>query len=242
MRIAIYSDVHGNLAGLRAVLAALEAAGPFDHVVAAGDHALIGPRPAETLALLRETGHVLLIGNHDRDLVLADPPAYLRVPVFHARAALGEEGCAFLAGLPERWRVCPAPGQELLVVHASPANPAGQRSPDAPPASAFAVEPDTPEEELSARFGGTGAAVVAFGHYHHPFVRRWREGVLVNVASVSFPVDGALLASFSVLTWDGAWSVEQHRVPFDVADEAAAWAAHPECATRLYPPAGWPHA
>src|SRR5690242_13865073 len=46
-RIAIFSDVHGNLAGLRAVAAALERVKALDHVVVAGDLLQGGPRPAE---------------------------------------------------------------------------------------------------------------------------------------------------------------------------------------------------
>ncbi len=47
MRIALFSDVHGNLTALRAVFAALDQHRPLQMIVAAGDHVLAGPRPAE---------------------------------------------------------------------------------------------------------------------------------------------------------------------------------------------------
>lgn len=43
MRVAIFSDVHGNAAALEAVLAELERLGPFDRRICAGDVALLGP-------------------------------------------------------------------------------------------------------------------------------------------------------------------------------------------------------
>ena len=39
MRVAIFSDVHGNLPALEAVLADMQRRGPFDQIVAAGDRA-----------------------------------------------------------------------------------------------------------------------------------------------------------------------------------------------------------
>ncbi|MCB9136605.1 MAG: metallophosphoesterase [Anaerolineales bacterium] len=45
MRLAIFSDIHGNRFALEAVLNALLADGPFDAVIAAGDLALGGGRP-----------------------------------------------------------------------------------------------------------------------------------------------------------------------------------------------------
>jgi len=66
LRVAIFSDVHGNLAALRAVLAAIDRHRPVQLRVAAGD--LVSPagaRPAETLDLLLQAECALLLGNHD---------------------------------------------------------------------------------------------------------------------------------------------------------------------------------
>src|SRR5215218_4699846 len=74
LRVAIFSDVHGNLAALRAVLAAIDGHRPVQLTVAAGDLvAPVGARPAETFDYLVERGCALLLGNHDR--LLFDPDA-----------------------------------------------------------------------------------------------------------------------------------------------------------------------
>ena len=53
MRLASFSDVHGNLSALEAVRAAIAAAAP-DVVMVAGDLVLNGPDPAAVIDGLRE--------------------------------------------------------------------------------------------------------------------------------------------------------------------------------------------
>lgn len=64
MRVAVLSDVHGNLEALQATLAAIETAG-VDAIWSLGDVVGYGARPSACLTLLREHCAVLLAGNHD---------------------------------------------------------------------------------------------------------------------------------------------------------------------------------
>jgi predicted phosphodiesterase len=60
--------------------------------------------------------------------------------------------------------------------------------------------------------------VIAFGHWHIPYVRLLDGRLYVNVASVGFRRDG--LSRLTMLTHlDDQWVVEQHSVPYDVAAE-----------------------
>src|SRR5437764_13001177 len=106
MRIGLLSDVHGNLAGLRAVASALRADQPIDAIVVAGDHLGGGPRPGEVWAELRASGWCLLRGDSDESLarpVWGAPdvkPAYRRAArAFHGwtRAQVGPEVLAQIA-------------------------------------------------------------------------------------------------------------------------------------------------
>jgi predicted phosphodiesterase len=56
VRIAVVSDIHGNLVGLDACLADLYAQGGADVIVAAGDLCLDGPKPKKVLQRLEEVG------------------------------------------------------------------------------------------------------------------------------------------------------------------------------------------
>src|SRR5689334_13685014 len=64
MRIAIISDVHGNLVGLDAALADLQAQ-PVDQIVFLGDMVQGGPQPAEVVARLRGLACPVVMGNAD---------------------------------------------------------------------------------------------------------------------------------------------------------------------------------
>jgi predicted phosphodiesterase len=64
MRVAVISDVHGNLAALEAVLEVIDLERP-DELWCLGDLTGYGARPGECLALVRERAAVCLAGNHD---------------------------------------------------------------------------------------------------------------------------------------------------------------------------------
>src|SRR6476619_5504465 len=49
MRICIFSDTHGNVVALEAVIADMRTRAPFDLTIMAGDLAQFGPRPVETV-------------------------------------------------------------------------------------------------------------------------------------------------------------------------------------------------
>ncbi|MBV8355701.1 MAG: metallophosphoesterase, partial [Candidatus Eremiobacteraeota bacterium] len=68
MRIAVFSDIHGNLLGLDACLADLESQGGADGVVVAGDLCLGGPKPKKVLQRIEEIGAACVRGNTDRYL------------------------------------------------------------------------------------------------------------------------------------------------------------------------------
>lgn len=222
MRIALFSDAHGNLTALRAVLAAIDAHRPVQMVVAAGDHCLAGARPAETWDALQGAGCVCIYGNED-DVLFHDREgfpgsrwnAHNRALRETTRTALGPERLAAMRAMPRSLRLSPAPGQDVLVVHANIHGPYG-----------YAFNATMPEATITRLYGGANARVICCGHYHEAAVRTWEDAgervALVNVASVSLPVDKQPLAGFTLLDWNGAaWAARQFRVPYDAAERAA---------------------
>jgi putative phosphoesterase len=206
MRIAICSDVHGNLVALEAVLAAIAREAAPDALVIAGDLVSDGPRPAEALALLRSLpGARFVLGNTDQDVLAQSGDDQIDF----TRSKLSDDDLRWLDQLPFELRLEAAPGHELLVVHANPRNLHDQIKPDTSPAL---VRPLIAKVEQE---------IIAFGHYHVPFVRELDGKTLVDVSSVGLPRDGVLRAVYALLTWDGAaWQVAHHRIAFD-ADAVA---------------------
>jgi predicted phosphodiesterase len=212
VRIVLFSDIHGNLVALEAVLADIRRHAAPDALFVAGDLVLFGPRPAEALALLRSLdGARFVKGNTDQYLIdyVEDEQE-----VTFARRYLSEDAIVFVRDLPFEQRLEVAPGHELLVVHANPRDLEGQ------------IRPDSSDEMLRPMLLGETAEVVAFGHYHVPFVRRLDDWTLVDVASVGMPRDGDQRAVYAVLNWEqGAWRIEHRRVAFDIQAVARDYAA-----------------
>jgi 3',5'-cyclic AMP phosphodiesterase CpdA len=64
VRLAVVSDIHGNLTALEAVIADIERRG-VDRVVHGGDLALAGCQPVEVVDRVRELGWLGIVGNTD---------------------------------------------------------------------------------------------------------------------------------------------------------------------------------
>lgn len=210
MRIAIVSDIHGNLVGLDACLADLQTQGGADVIVAAGDLCVDGPKPKKVLQRLQEIGAQCLRGNTDRYVFASgegDLPALddaERKQLRWTRAEIGEKWVDWLAQLPFALRFG-EPENELLVVHANPSSDDEH------------VWPDADDATLARLVGDESAAVIAFGHLHLPYARTWRGKLLVNVASAGLPKDGDPRAGYAIFTQcSGGWEVKHRRVAFDV--------------------------
>ncbi|MBV8149825.1 MAG: metallophosphoesterase family protein [Candidatus Eremiobacteraeota bacterium] len=207
MRIAVLSDIHGNLVGLDACLADLVAQGGADVIVAAGDHCLDGPKPKKVLQRLEEVGAQCVRGNTDRYLCERGDERFEEIEdaqITWTRRELGERWLAYLRDLPFALRIGEN-GEQLLVVHANP------RSDDEH------MWPDAEEGVLEGMIGEEPATAIAFGHLHLPYVRIWRGKLLVNVASAGLPKDGDPRACYAIFTERaGGWEVKHRRIAFDV--------------------------
>ena len=226
MRVALFSDVHGNLTGLEAVLADITEHAP-DLVVFAGDLCLMGPRPAECLRRVRELRLPAVMGNTDEWTAGAGrPPERLRDMLPWTRDQLTDDERGWLAGLPFGLTLSPTadPADDLRIVHANPHDLNAIIFPSETHQTAYWSAVRQSDAELEPLLGGLAAAVLAFGHFHIPNQRRWGRLSLVNVASVSMPGDGDARAKYALLTWaDGRWSAEHRRVEYDTDQEAAAF-------------------
>jgi putative phosphoesterase len=224
MRIAIVSDIHGNLTALEAVLADLRLSSP-DVVFHGGDLAANGARPAEVVDRIRDLGWRGVCGNTDemlwapeelRKLAAKSPKlqsllATLEEMIPPTCATLGEERVHWLQTLPILQRQDP-----IALVHASP-NDLWR----APLATAS-------DAELQSVYGSLEAPIAVYGHIHHPFVRRLETITVANTGSVSLSYDGDSRASYLLV--DGR-NVMIRRVEYDL-----------ECEADLLLRSGLPHA
>ncbi|MEZ4706992.1 MAG: metallophosphoesterase family protein [Caldilineaceae bacterium] len=214
MRIALFSDIHGHVTGLKAVLARLKWLGGADAVYCLGDMIGGGLGLDDVLDLLLEHNVQMARGNWDE--VFVDLDAHLaHLPVEHhadvrrtyewSSSRLSSAHQRLLADLPLSHTVEIAPRHTLFLCHAAPDD-----------AWASICRADTPVDELRRTFDGVDAQVIAYGHYHAHHVRQMDEKLLINVASVGLGWYG--LAALTMLDYaDDQLTVRQYQVPYDMA-------------------------
>lgn len=211
MRVAVLADIHGNLPALEAVLEDIARVAP-DYVVAAGDLALRGAHPRETVQLVLDRCDAVLMGNTDCYLAgnylggaYRERDHWKTELLEWTREQLGPELLQRLGGLPFSVRYTPRRGQDLFVCHANPRN------------LEESLDPTLDEAALRRFFQHLDAAACAFGHLHFPYRRRVGRLVLADVASAGIPRDGDLRPAYGVFTYTPkGWRVQIRRVRYPV--------------------------
>ncbi len=170
MRIAVLSDIHGNLAALQAVVADFKRRG-VDAVVNLGD-SLSGPLlPRDTARFLMAQDWVHLAGNHERQVLHLSPNASFSDRF--ARSELGQPELDWMDGLDHTQKF----NEQVLLCHGAPSadNVTLLQSAERPATAA----------EVEQRLGGHFAELVLCGHTHVArSVRTVRGGLIVNPGSV----------------------------------------------------------
>ena len=64
MKIAIFSDIHGNLQALESIITDIKK-NNYDEVICLGDVIAMGPNPKECLDLIICNNYKMLLGNHE---------------------------------------------------------------------------------------------------------------------------------------------------------------------------------
>ena len=221
MRIAVFSDVHGNCVALDAVLADLQPH-PVDQLVCLGDAVQGGAQPVETVARLRALGCPIVMGNADAWLltgeVTSDNEAISEQQEAVRQwslAQLSPADRAFIAAFQPTVELPLEGGRQLLCFHGSP--------------TSFddLIFPETAEEEFVRLLGPFAPAIFTGGHTHVQQVRRLGETFFFNPGSVGVAYDRHQpddaqrrldpWAEYAVLASEGEWlGLEFRRVPYDV--------------------------
>jgi putative phosphoesterase len=226
-RIAVLSDVHGNLPALEAVLAEIRAERP-DAVLVAGDLVLNGPDPSavvEALRALEGDGATIVSGN--TDIAVADfdygaafpqyqdgVPEGIRLAAEWAHDELADEQLDWLRRLPAERRIRAADDSLVLVVHGSPGS------------QTRGFDQALDANVIFERAAATDARVICVGHTHIPEVRDLGWKVIVNGGSAGYVFDGDPTASWASLTIvDGEVHADIRRTAFDVLTVANAISA-----------------
>jgi putative phosphoesterase len=234
-RVAVITDIHGNLPALEAALDAIDALG-VEQIYCGGDLVGYGPHPNQVCALIQERAIPTIYGNYDYAIArdLEDCGCAYVTP--HDRE-LGQQSVAWtLANTDDAakdfMRALPFDlgfrlgGQEVHLVHGSPRK-----------VNEYLFE-DKPASLYERLAKAEAAQVLVFGHTHKPWIDTFGGVLFVNCGSVGKPKDGDPRAAFAILTADAAGTVRPsiERVAYDaeaVAREVAAAGLPEEYAEKL---------
>ena len=220
-QFAVFSDVHGNLPGLEAILADIEDRGVGD-VLCLGDLVGYGPFPNEVAATVCERGIPSLMGNYDQGIGFStgdcgcvyktdEQRAEGAVSLAWTEGATSEVTRAYLRSLEDHFLLDTLAGN-LLAVHGSPRR-----------INEYLFE-DRPESAMARMAEDNPYRAILFGHTHVPYAREVpREAgastLFVNVGSGGRPKDGDWRVCYALV--DPAKlaarqpAVEFVRVPYD---------------------------
>ena len=180
-RIALISDIHGNLTALEVVLADIERHNA-EQIVCLGDVAQEGPQPVAVIHRLRDLDIPVIKGNTD-DWLVNPKPKKARSEKDRQEIAIGQWVRAQLTDRELALLQAYAQtltfdlgGASLLCYHGSPLS------------CEHLIRPTTPAKRLKELFDGRNEALFAGGHTHEAMIRRFGPSLILNPGSVGAPV------------------------------------------------------
>ena len=229
MRLAVLSDIHGNLPALEAVLDDLGRRS-VDQIVNLGDCASGPLWPRETLAGLIALRWPTVRGNHDR-ILGRDRPDTMGPSDRFAHSETESAQRTWLTLLPPALSL----GDGVLAFHARPGDDDSYLLEDV--VDGRLVPADA--EAVAARLGAVNGTVILTGHSHLAALAALPDGrAIVNPGSVGLPAyedesapahvseSGAPLARYAIVTVEGGRLTGADLVAVAYDHEAAARQAH----------------
>jgi predicted phosphodiesterase len=230
MKIAVISDIHGNLLALQEVLADADRAG-VDRIFNLGD-TLGGPLASALTADLLMQRHIPMIaGNHERQL-LTLPPSKLNRSDACTASEINAAHRAWLASAPPtQWL-----SDDVFACHGTPSSDLdywletitddfGQCG---SPGMRAATQPEV-EQRLGSGAHADKASLILCGHTHVPRVAQVRGITIVNPGSVGLPAyddthpfkhhveTGSPHARYAIVEkTPHGWHTELRTVPYEV--------------------------
>lgn len=217
-RIALLSDIHGNLPALEQVMLDMQHFAP-DHVVVAGDMVNWGPFSAEVMQVIYENRWTMIRGNNEYYCINAKSPrkpdswaGFTMLEWLHEQLS---DWHHVIAGLPDELLLLYPDAPDVHLCHGIPGDCwTGIHT------SAMDSD-DTVNDFLE----GARARTIFCGHTHIPLNRTVGSYHIFNPGSVGVPLLGELVSSYMILdgSYDG-WKLTHHRtLPLDTARLYPAW-------------------
>lgn len=212
MKLAVISDIHGNLFALEKVLEDIEHEN-CDNIICLGDLAMAGPEPDKTVELVKQMNWDVVQGNTDKMIVEFNEEMFNalkgQIPIManalrNDAEVISDENKEYLKNLPEKLEIN-INNTPILLVHGSPR----RNNED--------ISPDLPLEKVEEMVEGTDSRLILCGHTHLPCGYQTNSGkTVVNVGSVGRPFTEKPVSCYAIVTFDEiGFGVEHKFVEYD---------------------------
>lgn len=213
MKIAVISDLHGNMQALESVIEDIKEQN-CEKVLCLGDLAMAGPQPRMAIDFIKEqTDWEVIQGNTDK-LIGDFCPEYMedvksKYPIMANALAeeilyLEDERKEYLRTLPAN-KTLTIEGVKILMVHGSPR----RNNED--------IMPDMPISKIEEMCKDTDADLIFCGHTHIPCgYQTNKKQTIVNVGSVGRPMTEDAKACYVIANIEnGGFSIEHRFLDYD---------------------------
>ena len=212
MKLAIFSDIHGNYHALEAILHDAQQEGA-DQIICAGD--VVNPFPDSRYAWerVRALNIPMVRGNHEDYMLAIDDPDDVAgmqgkvqfLPVQVAASTIPSRMIADMAALPMTLSIPGPGGDDVLVCHGSPNHTRRSFS-------------QVIDDEMAASLHRHPERVIVGGHIHQQWHAHWQGKLLLLCGGGGLPLNGSTTAQYLLLTHRGGhWQAEHRNVDYDHA-------------------------
>jgi len=221
MRLAVISDIHGNLEALKQVLADIEKR-EVDAVCCAGDIVGYGPFPNEVIQLLQGRNIPSVMGNYDDT-------------IGNSRMVCGcdykDEEAALMGAFSVQWTSENVTAENKLYLKQLPfevdmgtENASIRIVHGSPRKFNEYLHENLTDKEVNNILMECTADVLVCGHTHIPFIRSVGGKLVVNAGSVGKPIHGDPRSTYAIIEVNSKNTAEIIFVEYDAASTGKAMA------------------
>ncbi|SHJ71834.1 phosphoesterase, MJ0936 family [Anaerobranca californiensis DSM 14826] len=213
MKIAVISDIHSNIEALNSVLNKIQEEN-CQQIICLGDLVGYGPHPNEVIERIKGLNIPTILGNYDEAVGFYLPSCGCKIDnewqkkqsensLKWTQNHTSEINKKWLRGLPEELFV-EYNGKKIYATHGSP-NAINE----------YIYESEV--EKIKEVLENIDVDIILLGHTHFPYIKKYKDKLILNPGSVGKPKDGDNRGSFAQIQFEnGQVTVQIIRVSYDI--------------------------